>query len=209
MRDRAVDVRLCTDIDAPRRLVEDQHARLRSEPLREDNLLLVPARERLHLLSGRVSTNPKLVDEPPRQPALEPGTEEASPAQARENCHRAVRRHGHRLDEPLAEPILREVGEAAPKGRPRRARPERPADELHLASVVRVDAEQAAADLSAPRTDEPGETDDLAAPDGERDVREDAVPAEPAQFEDDVGDLGVLLGEERLERAADHEPDDL
>ena len=41
-RDRAVDVRLRADVDAVRRLVEDQNPRLGGEPLREHDLLLVP-----------------------------------------------------------------------------------------------------------------------------------------------------------------------
>src|SRR5689334_17329915 len=43
--DDPVDLDLRADVDAPGRFVEDQHMRLRREPLGEHDLLLVPARE--------------------------------------------------------------------------------------------------------------------------------------------------------------------
>src|SRR4051794_1957754 len=43
VRDDPVDLHLRADVDAARRLVEDQHRRLRREPLREHHLLLVAA----------------------------------------------------------------------------------------------------------------------------------------------------------------------
>ena len=53
-----------------------------------------------------------------------------------------------------------------------------------------------------PGADEAGEADDLAAPELERDVREDAAAREALGPEHDVADLGLLLREERVERAA-------
>ena len=46
LRDDAMDLDLGADVDAARRLVEDQHPRLRGQPLAEHDLLLVPAGQR-------------------------------------------------------------------------------------------------------------------------------------------------------------------
>src|SRR3954469_6066729 len=55
---------LGADVDAARRLVEDQHGRLRREPLREGALLLVPARQRRDRLAHAGRPDPELVREP-------------------------------------------------------------------------------------------------------------------------------------------------
>ena len=66
-----------------------------------------------------------------------------------------------------------------------------------------------ARDLGAARADEAGEADDLAAAQLERDVGEEPAAREALGPEDDVADLRLLLREELVERAPDHEPDDL
>ena len=66
-----------------------------------------------------------------------------------------------------------------------------------------------ACDLGPARADEPGEADDLAAPELERDVGEEAAAREALGPEDDVSELHLLLREELVERAPDHQPDDL
>ena len=75
--------------------------------------------------------------------------------------------------------------------------------------VERVDAEDGASDLGPARAHEAGEADDLAAPELERDVGEEAAAREALGPEDDVSELHLLLREELVERAPDHEPDDL
>ena len=51
--DQAVDLDLGADVDAAGRLVEDEDARLRLEPFREHDLLLVAAGERAGLRRDR------------------------------------------------------------------------------------------------------------------------------------------------------------
>ena len=58
-----------------------------------------------------------------------------------------------------------------------------------------------------PGADEPGEGDDLAAADVERDVGEDALARQPVDLQDDVARLGRDLREQRVHVAADHRPD--
>src|SRR6185295_17565389 len=64
-------------------------------------------------------------------------------------------------------------------------------------------------DLGAARAHKSGETDDLAASKLEGDVGEETAARQALGPEDDVSDLRLLLGEELIERAPDHEPDDL
>ena len=64
VRDRPVDVGLRADVDAVRRLVEDQDPRLGGKPLREHDLLLVAAREAAHDLRRRGRLDPQLLHEP-------------------------------------------------------------------------------------------------------------------------------------------------
>ena len=66
-----------------------------------------------------------------------------------------------------------------------------------------------ARDLCPARADEAGEADDLAAPKLEGDVGEEAAAGEALGPEDDVSELHLLLREELVERAPDHQPDDL
>jgi hypothetical protein len=114
LRDRPVHVRLRSDVDPVRRLVEDQDLRLGGEPLREDDLLLVAAGEAADDLRRRRRLDPQLVHEPLREGALTPRAQEAARRQLGQDGHRDVLAHGHRLDEALLEPVLGEVREAAP-----------------------------------------------------------------------------------------------
>ena len=60
VRDRPVDVGLRPDVDAVRRLVEDEDARLGGEPLGEHDLLLVAAGQAAHRLRRRRGLDPQL-----------------------------------------------------------------------------------------------------------------------------------------------------
>src|SRR5207245_9647882 len=58
-------------------------------------------------------------------------------------------------------------------------------------------------------SDEARKTDDLPAPELERDVGEDPAARQAVRAEHNVAALRLFLGEERVERAPDHQPDDL
>src|SRR5208337_226830 len=62
VRDDRIDFVLRPDVDASRRLVQDQDVGLRQEPSREDDLLLVPARETLDAGKGRRRLHPEHID---------------------------------------------------------------------------------------------------------------------------------------------------
>src|SRR5690606_25703190 len=58
--DQLVDLDLRADVDAARRLVEDQHLGVRQQPLADDDLLLVAAGQRPHVLPEARHAHPEL-----------------------------------------------------------------------------------------------------------------------------------------------------
>ncbi len=105
--------------------------------------------------------------------------------------------------------VLGQVGDAGVHRR-RRAREARPALPASRTSprVALVDPEQDPGDLRPAGPDQPGQADDLAGPDGERDVAERAGPGQPLDLEEDVADRRLDLREER-HGPADHVPDEV
>src|SRR5690606_26665545 len=61
-------------------------------------------------------------------------------------------------------------------------------------------------DLRAPRADQPGQRNDLAGVDVEADVVEDAPAGQAADLQQHVAHLGVALGVQLRDVAADHAP---
>ena len=175
----------------------------------EHDLLLVAAREAAHDLRRRGRLDPQLLHEAPRERALAARPEDPARGQVGQDRHRDVRADRHRLDEPLrgAGPRAGRRGRAGAP--PAASAAGTAAVDPELAALERIDPEDAARDLGAAGADEARQADDLAAAELERDVREDAAARQPFGLEHDVADLGVLLREERVERAADHQPDDL
>ena len=60
LADHVVELGLDADIDAARRLVEDEHARIGEQPAREDRLLLVAARQLADRLAQRGEADAQL-----------------------------------------------------------------------------------------------------------------------------------------------------
>src|ERR1039457_5813594 len=207
--EEAVHLGLGADVDATGGFVDDEQRRAARQPLAEDGLLLVAARER-----GDGVTQPREL----QLEALGPGegqfpftrwpdqAELAQPAQRSEG-HVPVNAQVHH--QPLLPPVLGDEsdaglhrGEWLAVGQFRAAHPDRPGRPL-------VDAEDGADNLTAAGADETGQGNDLAPPDLERDVVEHAVVAEMRDVEDDLAWLSRGLGEHRVEVAADHRPDDV
>ncbi len=70
--DERVNLRLGADVDAARRLVEDQHGASRGEPLRQHDLLLVAARQRGGRRVEPRRLDPEALEERLRPPAVRP-----------------------------------------------------------------------------------------------------------------------------------------
>ena len=170
LADQVVDAGLGADVDAARRLVEDQDLRLRLQPLGEHDLLLVAAREEAHLLLG--AARAQLGDRRrAREIVIRPS------AERRLRAGITVRTASIMLSvidcaerEALGLAVLGDEAEAGPDRVTRRAEAHRLAVDLDRAGADRVGAEDRARDLGPARALQAGEADDLARADLEVDV---------------------------------------
>ena len=159
---------------------------LAAQPLGQHDLLLVAAGQPGH----RVDQAPVLEVEPDRpvgrERPLGRGPDQARLAQPAERRERHVLLHRHVHDQALLPPVLGD--EADPRGHRagRRGPPQLAAAHHDPARVVAVDAEHGPGHLAAARPDQPGQGDDLARPDVQRDVGEHAFPGQVLHVEHDA-----------------------
>ncbi len=183
--------------------------RLRGQPLGEDDLLLVAARQRadhlldaghldVELLGVVVGDRPlrRRVDEEPRE----------EPRQDRQRHVLGDREVEH---EALLVAVLGQVGDARVhrRRRAREARPRLPSSRTSPASRWSMPNSTRATSVR-PAPTSPAKPDDLAGADREADVAEDADPGQPVDLEQDVADRRLDLREER-HGPADHVPDEV
>ena len=209
--EQSVDLGLRPDIDAARRLVEDQDVGVAREPLRDDDLLLVAARQVAGLLTHRGRLDRKVLDLAlrgrPRLPAVD-DTERAdvSPHRGQDDVRLDI--EAHRKSVTLA--VLGQVGDAVPDGVGRARDRHGLAVDKDLAAVGPVGAEDQPGHLGPTGTDQPGKAKDLAAAKLEADVADHPAAVEAADLQHDL--IVALLADlwRRLEdRPADHHRDDL
>ena len=206
--DQVMDLDLGADVDAPRRLVEDQHLRLRLQPLADDDLLLVAAGER----RGR-RVDRRRADAQPLAKCLGRGAffiaahETSRRQKPRQRGQRDVRRDREGHDQAELAAVFGAVGDAELHRVARVGDAHRRAVEPDLARVGGRDAEQREADVGAPRADQPGEPKHLPGPQLERDVLKRTFAAETVDGEPHVSRVAAVAPEELLHLAADHAPD--
>ncbi len=107
---------LGADVDALRRLVENEQAGLRVQPARECDLLLIAAGERRDLSLGRRRLDFEFRDELRGDEALARGVEEAVGRNRGEVGERDVLRHGHFGNYAIALAVFGDVGDATRHG---------------------------------------------------------------------------------------------
>ena len=210
--DDAVDLRLRADVDAVRRLVEDQHARPRRQPPGEGHLLPVAAGEqRDHLVDPggpHVVGGDRLGARPRARP---PTSVTPSRASAADDRQRDVGDDALGHDQPLAVAILRQVGEPA-------------LQHLAAASAARSSRRRAnrrrrsaASSRSRPgrspsgrrRPARPCRRSRRRGPRRRRRRRRRRAPRFSTRSTSRARRAAGALGEQRLERAADHHLHDL
>ena len=135
--------------------------------------------------------------------------DEAEPAQPAERGQRDVPVDAEVHDQALLPSVLGHQGDSRRHRGKRRPVRQHLAVHLHHARGPPVDAEDGPGHLAAPRADQPGQRDDLAAADREGDVVQHALTAEVLDLQHDLAGRRGRLGEQHVEVAADHRPDDL
>src|ERR687897_32071 len=108
------------DVDALRRLVEEQQPRLGLEPLCEQRLLLVAARQRAVRQRRVVWTDVKLTHQRPGLVAHPPSLKREPIEVAVEDGERQVLNDRERADAPVGLPVSRNQRDAGPRRRRRR-----------------------------------------------------------------------------------------
>ena len=160
--DDPVDLDLGPDVDAAGRLVEDQQPRLRGQPLGQDDLLLVAARQGAdHLLDAghlHVELLGVVVGDGPLRRAVDQEPRE-EPRQDRQRHVLGDREVQHQA---FLVAVLGQVGDAGGHRGGRAGEGDPLPVQRHRAGVRLVDPEQDPGDLRAAGADEPGEAEDLA-----------------------------------------------
>ncbi len=209
--DQPVDLGLRADVDAARRLVEEQDVAIAQQPLRDHDLLLVAARQQLDRLRDRGRADTQLAHVALGRPGDRRRVHEHAQAQQpRQRGHGDVGLHVHRRREPELLAVFRQVADAQRHGVARRADARGTAVDQDLAAVDRVGAEHGARDLRAPGAHQPGEAEDLALAHAEADVADRRAAPQVAHVQRDVAGRRVRrrAAQVLFQRAAHHHVDD-
>ncbi len=207
--DQLVDLDLGADVDAARRLVEDQHLGVGQQPLPDDDLLLVSPRKRADVLAEARHPYAQLLGDPGGGHAL-PLEVHESATRGRTQCDQPeVLLHGGVEHQPLPLAVLGYEPDPGAHGGVHVALPQPLAAHRDAPGVVGVGAEDRAYDLGASGADEPGESDDLTGAHVEADVVEHAVTSQPAHGEQRLPRLWAFARVLLLDAAPDHQPYEL
>src|SRR5205823_2319311 len=142
-----VDFRLRAHVDATRRFVQDENARAGSEPLGDDNLLLIAAREALHFLLDAGGAHAELVHQAASQRPFPTKIEEAQAGDSRQAGQRLVLADRHAHYQALQLAVLGDKAETEADRVARAFDEDWPAVDKNLASIQPVGAEQDANEL--------------------------------------------------------------
>ena len=170
--------RLGVDVEAARRLVEQQELWGADEPAREHDFLLIAARKRRDLLVLRADLDAKALDHRRRGAALLRGAHKAQPRNDVEVGHDDVVSDRHPEEQPFAPPVLGDKA-CAPielrwtnRGRSALFAPgQRPA-------IDRVEPDECAQKLRSPGAEQAPKANHFAGAQGDRQVLERVAAAQ-------------------------------
>lgn len=147
----AIDLPLGADIDAGRGLLEHHERLVQVEPARQHHLLLVAARELLHLGRRRGRIDVEAADQCERAVVLATGTVEGQAAIAMQRgVGEQVLQHRHRAGEVFFEPLPGDIGHARANGIGGAGEIAFSAEQLHPPRGQRLTPEDRAADGLVP-----------------------------------------------------------
>ena len=202
--DQGVDLRLARDVDAARRLVEDEYVDIVMQQAGERDLLLVTARQLDDRLTGTARANAKTIYPSahrailPRRQHHDAGSEPLEPRQRKVVANAEAER------EPLAAAIFAEHAHALAPAAGGCGRPfvdSKP----HASALDILEAEQRSQQRRPAGADEPGDPEHLAAVE----CQAGGARAERVHFEDRFSSLPRRARIEILDVASDHHADDL
>ena len=159
--DERLDLGLGADVDAARRLVEDEQLGVGAQPARQQHLLLVAAGQLADLLLGARGLDRQARDEPVDDRALARLVDDAGAGESRQQRERDVLAHRHVGNDALDLAILGAEADAERDRVGRLAGRSGLAHQSNGAGVGRIGAENGARDFGPARSQQAGEPDDL------------------------------------------------
>src|SRR6266403_3968569 len=206
-----VDLALGAYVDAAGGLVEDEHLGVGGEPLADHHFLLVAAGQVADPLVEAGRADPERAHESVTILLRPRGAYPAQRAQdAPPGGQDQVGLDVHPQRQAIALAVFRQVGDASPDRVGRAPDPNPLPSDEDLAGLEGVRAEDGPGHFGAAGADQPGESQDLAAPELEAHVLDGAAAPEPARLQRDLG-VGLVrdLAGRLVDGAAHHHPDDL
>ncbi len=199
-----VDLALGLDIDAARRIVEQQHGRVERQPLGERHLLLVAARKSLHR-AGDVALDGEPAGEIGDQPGFRGPVAQAPARKPAEGGQDEVGGDGMRQHQPLVLAVGRHIDDAGRIGRLDMGGQAVPARDLGPVGPCGNCAVKAEQQVFLPLPDKAADTDDLARMGGKADVAHEAGGKALDADAQRAGSGSGARREEIARLAADHQ----
>ena len=200
-----MDLRLGPDIDATRRLVEDQELGLIGEPFAQHDLLLIAAGELARDLLERARLDRKALDAVTGELALGGAIDKAAERDFAERGETEILAHRHRPHQSLRAAIFRHIAYAERAGLRGGVDVDRPTADFDFAAFGACDAENRVRQFAAARADEAGEADDFAGAHGKADFPGEWSPLEILDLQHRFADRNHDLRKQAFDLAADHQ----
>src|SRR6476646_3865160 len=162
LADQRVNLGFRPDVHAARRLVENENLRLRGEPPREDDLLLIAARQTRDNHIDARRTHTQAVEILLRDLTLLRAIDPAEARESLENGERRVSQTALRLNEPLSFAVFGDEADTQLDGLTRRSHDHVTTANTNASTRRRFDAEQRGGNVGTSGADESSESHDFA-----------------------------------------------
>src|SRR5271170_4568709 len=206
--DELVDFLLGADVEAARRVIEDENPGLGLEPFRQHDFLLIATGE-VEAERGYVwRANFQPVDPTLRPSPFLARVDQAPTRHAGEGRQGDVRRNGQEQHETFDAPFARDVADAEIDRFGRRRQPRLAVGDREPAAVMRSKARERARQLLAARADDAGDPEDFPGAKLETDVSVGLAERKPLDLQQHprlerlLRGLAIIVG---LQRPADHQ----
>src|SRR5271157_2026952 len=208
--DDPMDFRLCSDVNASRRLIEYEDSWRWNQPFRQQHLLLVSSGEGIgQLLDSSCDDSHPSSEVPGDLPLLRAVDDPKSIGELSKDRERFVRANRKLKHEALLVAVFGQERDSEAHRLPRRTRSDQAAVHSDLALVGPRDTEEHLGDLRAAGADEAEEAQNLARPDVEANVLYETGSRESPHSDDRHPNLRIFFREEGPGFSTDHVTNDL